>query len=331
MKRIFLLITFLIFGLYHGISQKSIVYDLQVDGLYSPIGIDSETPTFSWKIDSEEYDVIQKHYQIFVATDAVFSEKSLVWDSGKVNSSESVYINFQGQTLEYATKYYWTVKVWTSKSSKPKQSEISSWTTGLMGGNQWKSEWIGVNNKDNRVSKTPYFTNDFVAGVKIKSANLFITSRGIYEAHINGNRVGNSYLTPGWTSYNNRIQYQAYDVQNMLCLGDNRLGVILADGWFRNFRPNNGKSKTDYGDELSFIAELVITFEDGVKKTIINDNNWNYHFGSIQSSSIYNGEIADFNLNDPNWSKSKNKNPNSKKARFVKRYDGKLLNTGILS
>ena len=327
MKRIFSLITFLIFGLYHGISQKSIVYDLQVDGLYSPIGIDSETPTFSWKIDSEEYDVIQKHYQIFVATDAVFSEKSLVWDSGKVNSSESVYINFQGQTLEYATKYYWAVKVWTNKSSKPKQSKISSWTTGLMVGNQWKSEWIGVNNKDNRVSKTPYFTNDFVAGVKIKSANLFITSRGIYEAHINGKRVGNSYLTPGWTSYNNRIQYQAYDVQNMLCLGDNRLGVILSDGWFRNFRPNNGKTKTDYGDELSFIAELVITFEDGVKKTIINDNNWNYHFGSIQSSSIYNGEIADFNLNDPNWSKSKNKNPNSKKARFVKRYDGKLDHT----
>ena len=192
MKRIFLLITFLIFGLYHGISQKSIVYDLQVDGLYSPIGIDSETPTFSWKIDSEEYDVIQKHYQIFVATDTVFSEKSLVWDSGKVNSSESVYINFQGQTLEYATKYYWAVKVWTNKSSKPKQSKISSWTTGLMVGNQWKSEWIGVNNKDNRVSKTPYFTNDFVAGVKIKSANLFITSRGIYEAHINGKRVGNS-------------------------------------------------------------------------------------------------------------------------------------------
>ena len=83
----------------------------------------------------------------------------------------------------------------------------------------WNSDWIGVNNDDKKEPKSPYFTNDFVVGGRITSASLFITSRGIYEAHINGKRVGKSYLTPGWTSYNNRIQYQAYDVKDMLSSG----------------------------------------------------------------------------------------------------------------
>jgi alpha-L-rhamnosidase len=196
-----------------------------------------------------------------------------------------------------------------------------------MGQKQWKSDWIGVKMEDIKGPKSPYFTNDFILDGKIISANLFITSRGVYEAYINGKRVGKSYLTPGWTSYNNRIQYQAYDVKEMLSSGDNRMGVILADGWFRNFRPNRGKRKTDYGDEISFITELIISYEDGTKKSIINDDNWNYHFGVIQSSSIYNGEFADFNLSDPTWSKPKKKNSVSKKAQSVASYNGKLDHT----
>ena len=308
-------------------AQKTIITQLEVDKLINPLGLDSRNPDFSWRIKSDEYDLNQTHYQIFVATDKIFSKQSLVWDSGKVNSSESVYVKYQGKSLEYATKYYWTVKVWTNQSAKPKQSKISFWTTGLMNEKQWKSNWIGVKNEDRKSPKSPYFTNDFILEKNITSANLFITSRGIYEAHINGKRVGKSYLTPGWTSYNNRIQYQAYDVKEMLSSRDNRLGVILADGWFRNFRPNRGKRKTDYGDELSFITELVISYQDGTKKSIINDDNWNYHFASIQNSSIYNGEVVDFNLSDPTWSMPKKKNINSKKAQSVSSYTGKLDHT----
>ena len=308
-------------------AQKISITQLEVEKLTRPLGLDTQNPDFSWIIKSDEHNLSQTHYHIFVATDKIFSKKSLVWDSGKVNSSESVYVKYQGKPLDYATKYYWTVKVWTNQSSRSRQSGVSFWTTGMMSSENWKSEWIGVDDEDKRVKNSPYFTNDFKVDNQITSAQLFITSRGIYEAHINGKRVGESYLTPGWTSYNNRIQYQAYDVQNLISSGDNRLGVILADGWFRNFRPNSGKRKTDYGDELSFIAELVISFENGTKQTIINDENWNYHFGSIQNSSIYNGEMVDFNLDDPSWSNSKKKIPNSKKAQSVKPYEGKLDHT----
>ncbi|MEK9603234.1 MAG: family 78 glycoside hydrolase catalytic domain [Flavobacteriaceae bacterium] len=308
-------------------AQKTSITHLEVDKLVNPLGLDSQNPDFSWVIQSDQYNLNQTHYQIFVATDKVFSSKSLVWDSGKVNSSESVYVKYQGRALDYATKYYWTVKVWTDQSSRPRQSGISFWTTGMMSSENWNSEWIGVDDEDKKSKNSPYFTNDFSIDNQIISAQLFITSRGIYEAHINGKRLGESYLTPGWTSYNNRIQYQAYDVKNLISSGNNRLGVILADGWFRNFRPNSGKRKTDYGDEVSFIAELVITLSDGTKKTIINDDNWNYHFGSILSSSIYNGETTDFQLFNSSWSKPNYKNTNSKKAQNVTAYQGKLDHT----
>ena len=308
-------------------AQDITISKLEVDKLNNPIGLDSKNPDFSWIILSDSYNINQTHYQIFVATDKNFSKKSLVWDSGKVNSSKSVYVKYRGKPIEYATKYYWTVKVWTNRTERPKQSKISSWTSGLMGQNQWRSNWIGVSEDDKKNYKSPYFTNDFNIGKKIISANLFITSRGIYEAHINGKRVGDSYLTPGWTSYKNRIQYQAYDVKDLISSGDNRLGVILADGWFRNFRPNSGKLITDYGDELSFITELIIGFEDGKKISIIDDENWDYHFGAIQSSSIYNGEIVDFNLSDSHWSRANNKNINSREATKVVSYNGKLVHT----
>ncbi len=305
-------------------AQKVSVTQLEVDKLTTPSGLDNQNPDFSWILKSDEYNLNQTHYQVFVATDKIFSKKSLVWDSGKINSSESVYVKYQGKELEYDTQYFWTVKVWTNHSARARQSKISHWTTGLMEDGNWNSDWIGVNDQDKRNAKSPYFTNDFNLLKQITSARLYITSRGVYEAQLNGKRVGDSYLTPGWTSYSNRIQYQAYDVRSMLSTGKNRLGVILGDGWFRNFRPNNRKRKTDYGDETSFITELLVTYEDGSKESIVNDDKWNYHYGSILSSSIYNGETADFNLSDPNWSSPAFNTMDFKKAQPVAPYPGKL-------
>ena len=149
MKHILLLTTFFFFSLHCGIAQKVTVYDLQVDDFYSPMGIDSETPTFSWKTASKEYNVNQTHYQVFVATDAVFSKNSLVWDSGKLASSESVYTVYEGKPLSPDTKYYWTVKVWTSQSSRSSQSRIATWSTGLMKLKNWNTKWITVAEDDN--------------------------------------------------------------------------------------------------------------------------------------------------------------------------------------
>ena len=208
--RRFLFTTLTLFICFFSVyAQKTTITNLEVDKLISPLGLDSTNPDFSWIIKSEDYDVAQTHYQIFVATDQIFSKNSLVWDSGKVSSDESVYVKYAGEALLYDTKYFWTVKVWTNRSKRSTQSKIMNWKTGLMNAENWKSNWISVSTRDRDVSHAPYFINDFGLNKNIISANLYITSRGIYEAHINGERVGDSFLTPGWTSYSNRIQYQA--------------------------------------------------------------------------------------------------------------------------
>ena len=303
-------------------AQKTIISNLEVDKLISPLGLDNKNPDFSWIIKSEDYDVVQTHYQIFVATDEIFSKNSLVWDSGKVSSDESVYVKYAGEVLLYDTKYFWTVKVWTNQSKRATQSKIMNWKTGLMNADNWKSNWITVNNEDMTSPKIPYFINDFRVDSKIISANLYITSRGVYEAHINDKRIGDAILTPGWTSYSNRIQYQAYDVMEILLTGENRIGVMLADGWYRNFRQNRKNRIVDYGKRTPFISELIISYEDGRKESIIDDKNWSYNYGPILSSSIYNGETVDMNLKNSKWSFPGHKNKNSKKAKTASRYKG---------
>ena len=309
------------------LAQKITISDLEVDQLTTPIGIDNPNPKFSWLINSDKYNLKQTHYQIFVAKDKTFSKNSLVWDSGKVKSTASVYVTYDGKPFNYDTQYFWTVKVWTNKSNLHSQSKISHWKTGLMESENWKSDWITVQSEDKDSAKSPYFINDFNVNNKIVSANLYITSRGVYEAYVNGQRVGDSFLTPGWTSYNNRIQYQAYDVLNMIFKGNNRLGVILGNGWFKSFRPNNGERKTDYGEFTSFISELVITYADGKKESIINDNDWNYHFGAIQSSSIYNGETVDLTIHPDQWAQKSYTSKHLKKAQIAEKYSGSLDHT----
>ena len=323
---LFIMLTLLLF-LFSVNAQKTTITNLEVDKLISPLGLDNKNPDFSWIINAEGYDVSQTHYQIFVATDQIFSKSSLVWNSGKVTSDESVYVMYKGKELSYDTKYFWTVKVWTNQSKRSTQSKIMNWKTGLMNANNWKSNWISVSDQDRDVLQAPYFINDFILNKNIISATLYITSRGVYEAHINGKRVGDSFLTPGWTSYSNRIQYQAYDVKEMLIERENRIGVVLADGWFKNFKPNQGNRITDYGKSSSFISELIITYQDGSKESIIDDQNWNYHFGAIRSSSIYNGEIIDLNLHDHLWAHPSAQNDQVKKAQIADRYIGRLDHT----
>ena len=142
-------------------AQKTTITNLEVDKLISPIGLDNKNPDFSWIINSEDFNVSQTHYQIFVATDEIFSKNSLVWDSGKIRSDESVYVMYKGKELSYDTKYFWTVKVWTNQSKRFYQSKIMNWKTGLMNADNWKSNWITVNDEDMTSPKIPYFVNDF--------------------------------------------------------------------------------------------------------------------------------------------------------------------------
>ena len=113
-----------------------------------------------------------------------------------------------------------------------------------------------------RYSPSPHFRKEFTLGKTIASARVYVTSHGFYELHLNGKKVGDQVLTPGWTSYGKRLQYQVYDVTNMLVKGNNAIGAVLGDGWYRGTLAW-GNNWAVYGKRLGLLLQLKITYTDG--------------------------------------------------------------------
>ncbi|MBL4677266.1 MAG: family 78 glycoside hydrolase catalytic domain [Mucilaginibacter sp.] len=159
----------------------------------------------------------------------------------------------------------------------------------------WKAEWIKIGYaEDSVIHPAQYFQKGFKLDGSVKSARLFITGRGLFEAQLNGRRVGNAYLTPGWTSYNKRLAYQAWDVTGMLKKGENALQVTLGDGWYRGALAFENR-RNYFGKELSLLCQLEVTYTNGQKALIASDDSWKSGEGPIRASSINNGEAIDHN------------------------------------
>jgi alpha-L-rhamnosidase len=138
---------------------------------------------------------------------------------------------------------------------------------------------------------------------KISSAVAYITAHGMYEAQINGVRVGDAYLTPGWTSYKKRLQYQTYDVAKLLKSGNNAIGVTLGSGWYRGIIGFTN-SINYYGKDIALLMQLEITYTDGSKETIVSDDSWKSSTGAIRYAEIYNGETIDARMEKKGWSEA---------------------------
>ena len=133
-----------------------------------------------------------------------------------------------------AKKYYWQIRVWDNEGRVSTWSQTASWQMGLLKPSDWKAKWIAsAAAVDSVYTPALLFRKHFPVLKKIKSATAFITSHGMYEAEKNGKRVGDAYLTPGWTSYNKRLQYQVYDVTPLLTNGENAIGITIGSGWYK--------------------------------------------------------------------------------------------------
>ena len=271
-------------------SSQITIGEMFTENRINPIGLDILHPRFSWVINSDERQVIQKAYEISVDVNEenLVNGSSFIWSSGKINSSQSVHVPYNGQQLKPGTKYFWKVRVWDNKGKVSDWSRIAWWQTGLLDYNAWEADWISTENSSDVT--VHYFRKGFTVegGREIKKATAYLAARGMYEASINGNRIGDAYLTPGWTSYSNRIQYQAYDVKDFIHAGTNAIGVILGDGWYK------GRiSRNVYGSETGLLAQLVIEYADGMTVLVKSDGTWKTSTGPVRISSIYDGEIYD--------------------------------------
>jgi alpha-L-rhamnosidase len=277
------------------------VTELKCDYLTNPLGIAVANPRLSWQIQTTEQDFRQKAYEIRVAesSDPAGRSKKTVWNSGKVISGQSVNITYQGTPVKPQKRYFWQVRVWDSHNKALGWSKLAWWETALPDQSPWPADWIAAAGKTPDDHRPVCFRKEFSCKGKIRSARLYISSLGIYQVFLNGRKVGNDFFTPGWTSFNKRLQYQTYDITGMLKSG-NALGAIVGDGWYRG--NIGGKVKRNYyGDKLALIAMAEVTYTDGTTERIATDSSWLAGQGSILESDHYNGETVDRRLEEPGW------------------------------
>ena len=280
------------------------VQNPRLENLVNPMGLDVLQPRFGWQLVAERRNVLQTDYEIRVAANSteLSAGKKLLWNSGKTQSDASVWVPYNGPTLVSGKKYWWQVRVWDNAGNVSNWSEPAFWQMGLLKPTDWKAKWISLAVPEDPTQPSPMFRKEFATKKKIVSATAYITAHGLYEAQINGQRVGQDYLTPGWTVYQKRLQYQAYDVTNLLKSGLNAVGVTLGNGWWRG---NIGWAHVNgfYGKDISLLFQLEVEYADGSSQTIGSDGSWKYTTdGPVRNSEIYHGETYDARLKQLGWS-----------------------------
>ncbi|NCI49665.1 family 78 glycoside hydrolase catalytic domain [Sediminibacterium roseum] len=281
----------------HFAFAQTAVLALRTENAVNPLGVDAVTPRFSWQLSGAKRNTMQTAYDI-----TVFSpDKKIAWHSGKTSSSQSVYVPYAGSTLESGKRYKWIVQVWDNNGTAPSKSDTAFFQMAFLNTGDWKAKWIGPGFTEDSTRPSPLLRKTFTTNKRIASATAYITAHGMYEAQINGQRVGDAYFTPGWTSYNKRLQYQVYDVTKLLVNGTNAIGVTLANGWYRGFIGFSGQQNV-YGKDIALLMQIEISYNDGSTERIITDESWKSSTGAIRSSEIYNGEFTDRRLEKQGWS-----------------------------
>lgn len=261
---------------------------LKTEYLFDPLGIDIDRPRLFWNC---EGGVTQTAYQIIAADDS----GTVLWDSGRVESA-SMRTQWGGAPVPARTAATWKIRLWDETGKAGNWAE-AHFEMGLPKGEPWTAQWISGDYTPHKKERYPVdcFRKCFtVSGVK--KARLYITACGLYEAKLNGTRVGEFVLAPGHTDYRKRVQVQTYDVTGLLKEGENVLTVWLADGWYRGSCGAWGLLN-QYGTQTKLLAQLELTGQDGAVTTVCSDGTWAWsNDGPIRFADNQDGEAVDARL-----------------------------------
>ncbi|WP_299059527.1 glycoside hydrolase family 78 protein [uncultured Polaribacter sp.] len=290
-------------------NTKNVPQDLTVSEQFkNPIGFYDATPSFSWKLPQNKNIKQQVGYSIVVASSPkLLPDNADLWESGKVESDQTLFVKYKGKKLSSRQKVYWQLKFWDQDKKASDWSEVANFELGLLNNSDWQAKWISLakvdkakSPKTNKTSyKVQYLRKDFTIDSKIESARLYITAKGLFEAEINGKKVGDDVMTPGWTPYNKRIETLTYDVANHLQDGTNVIGIALAEGWYAGRLMLRGYPKLS----PKVMCQLEVKYTNGDVQTFITDENWTAtQNGPIVYAGIYDGEQYDARKELKGWS-----------------------------
>ena len=254
---------------------------LNVEYRTNPLGLDEAAPRFSWKLVSDQNSVRQTAYRIIVDG---------MWDSGRVEAETSVHIVYGGKPLKPKTRYTYRIKVWDNHGEESEQSE-GFFETGFLGHTDlWRAKWLEPQTDGDAV---PVLSKKFCIEKKPDRARLYATAYGVYEVYINGKRVSDSYLAPGFTSYSKRLQYQTYEAEQYLVCGENEIEIFVSKGWY------NGRFRSMHGvkpcPEANAVLAQLEVWNDKDKESVAaaTDESWKCCESKLRFCEIYDGEIYD--------------------------------------
>ena len=271
------------------------IYDLRCEYDSNPLAVTSERPRFSWKLRSGDARVAQSSYRITVATGPELAAP--VWDSGTVESAASHLVEYAGPPLEEGTRYSYRVSV--QAGDEGASGEGAWFETALRG---WNAAFLGMQREANAASSRPiYLRREFDLEFEARRARLHATALGVYELWINGKRVGEDYLSPGWTNYRKRLAFQTHDVTSLLRKGRNVVAAVVGPGWYKGDL-SWLKERNFYGKDEALSVDLRATGGAGESLRVTTDEGWRASEGPILYAELYHGERYDARAEQGGWS-----------------------------
>jgi alpha-L-rhamnosidase len=289
---------------------------LRCESTRDPLGVDVRQPRLSWVLEARprQREQVQTAYRVLVASSRqlLAQEQGDLWDSGEVPDHRQLGVVYAGKPLRSGQRVYWSVRVWDRQRRPSRASKASSWEMAFVSPADWKAKWIShprplpaTEREFFGEQPAPLFRKEFTLGKPVRSARAYVTGLGYYELRLNGERVGDHLLDPGWTTYSKRVFYSTYDVTRQLKQGPNAVGLLVGNGWYNPLPlPLFGRFKLR--DELPVgkpraLLQLEVEYVDGSHETVVTDESWKAGDSPIVKNSVYLGEEYDARKEQSGW------------------------------
>ncbi|MFF7945789.1 family 78 glycoside hydrolase catalytic domain [Streptomyces griseorubiginosus] len=301
-------------------DDRTAVEGLTVEHRTTPLGVDETRPRFGWRTASRVRGRRQTAYRLLVAStpDRLTVGQTDVWDSGRVDSADSVAVRYAGPALKPSTRYHWTVELWDENGRPLPEAPTARFETGLLsadGVTGWDgAQWITMAGKAPNSPGAPLLRKQTaLVGGRVHEARLYVSALGVYDAYVNGRRVTvpqdgratHELLTPGWTNYDTTVSYFTYEVTGLLA--DERqvtLAAVLGNGWYNGRISENSVYYAEDGNRLALKAKLLIRYEEGSTQTVVTtpDGDWRAtDTGPYRADDLYDGQTYDARRELPGW------------------------------
>lgn len=301
------------------------ISQLRTEYLVDPIGIGVRRPRLSWTLESPARGAVQAARRIVASSSAelLSEQRGDLWDTGWVESRQTNQIEYEGAPVQARQRVWWAVQVEDGAGTRSPWSEPAFWETGLLPStdlpaemhgderSEWEARWVSMPGllPDPDIEKAqhwdglvpaPHFRRAFESRNDLKRARLYVTARGVYEARLNGSRVGDHALAPGWTDYTRRIEYQTFDVTELIRSGENVVGAVIAPGWYAGYI-GFGPQCRHYGSTPQLLMQLHLDYTDGTEEVIASSDDWQAGTGAVRYGDLFMGEHIDARRDPAGW------------------------------